>query len=132
DGYTENILFPHKAFHILAHQIICLCLQKMGITMQQLWDILSGADCFRDVNQYAFEQLIGFMTEMKYLRKVEHEFLVAGDATEKSFLAANWKRLFAVFDTGPMYHVLDGKKIVGTLDTSFVSMQEVPFLFMLG
>jgi len=27
---SENILFPQKAFHILAHQVICLCLQKMG------------------------------------------------------------------------------------------------------
>lgn len=131
-GVSENILFPHKAFHILAHQTICLCLQKMGIRSEQIWEILSGADCFRDISQHAFEQLIRFMIDKEYLRKVEHELLVVGDATEKAFLAANWKRLFAVFDTGPMYNVLDGKNIVGTLDTSFVSMQEVPFIFMLG
>jgi ATP-dependent Lhr-like helicase len=52
--------------------------------------------------------------------------------TEDLFLRANYTRLFAIFDTGPMYNVVDGKKIVGTLDSEFVRFQQMPFVFVLG
>jgi len=47
-------------------------------------------------------------------------------------IRTNWRRLFAVFDSGPMYDVWDGKKHVGTLDSAFVEALEPPFLFVLG
>jgi ATP-dependent Lhr-like helicase len=71
------------------------------------------------------------MIEKKYLRDVDGLLLV-GEECEKIFLGSNYRRLFAVFDSGPMYDVWDEKKHVGTLDSAFVEALETPFLFVLG
>ncbi|WP_290795795.1 hypothetical protein [Flavihumibacter sp. UBA7668] len=44
----------------------------------------------------------------------------------------NYRRLFAIFDSAPMYEVVNGKNIIGTLDTSFAKTLKVPFVFILG
>jgi ATP-dependent helicase Lhr and Lhr-like helicase len=129
---SENILFPKKAFHILAHQIICLCLQQSGVTADYIWKTLSSAFCFSDVTRNEFDSLVGFMLQEDFLREIGRKALVTSNKTENMFLRANWKRLFAIFDTGPMYNVVDGKKIIGTLDSGFARAQTLPFVFVLG
>jgi ATP-dependent helicase Lhr and Lhr-like helicase len=131
-GNSESILFPKKAFHILAHQIICLCLQKMGTTAEAIWQILSKASCFTQIMQEEFDELIEHMIKEDYLRRINGNILLVGNKTENEFLRANWKRLFAIFDTGPMYNVVDGKKVIGTLDSGFARFQELPFVFVLA
>ena len=128
---SENLKFPQKAFHILAHQLICLSLQNNGISSDNAWDILSKAYCFSAINKIQFDRLISHMISIEYFRDVDGE-LVIGEKTEKYFLGANWQKLFAVFDTGPLYEVYDEKKHVGNLDSAFVESLEVPFLFVLG
>lgn len=129
---SESILFPKKAFHILAHQIICMCLQKLGATEEEIWKILSRASCFSGISYLEFKTLINFMLKTEYLRSVGQGVLVAGNKSEEQFLRANWKRLFAIFDTGPMYNVVDGKKMIGTLDSAFAQTLKLPFVFVLG
>ena len=132
-GISESIIFPKKAYHILAHQIICLCLQKTGIGKDALYKILSNSYCFSAISMEKFELLLDYMVQSEYLRMVEDSLLVVGIKTEERFLKANWKRLFAVFDSGPMYDVVDGKKIIGTLDIEFVlAQQEPPWFVVLG
>lgn len=131
-GISESIAFPAQAYHILAHQIICMVLQERGCTRQAVWKVLSKAHCFRDIPVEKFNTLIDEMVNREYLRIVEEELLLTGTKTEEVFLRANWNRLFAIFDTGPMYEVVDGRKIIGTLDCSFVMGRELPFLFVLG
>lgn len=131
-GIPENIIFPKKAYHILAHQVICLCLQKLGIHSDKIWQILSNAYCFSHISRDKFDSLIKYMIKEDYLRKVDNDLLITSNKTEEIFLKANWKRLFAIFDSGPMYDVVDGKKVIGTLDSSFARMQKLPFLFVLG
>jgi ATP-dependent helicase Lhr and Lhr-like helicase len=128
----ESILFPGKAFHILAHQTICLSLQKQGVTTENAWNILSNASCFSGISRKEFDELIAFMILQEYLRNVGGELLVPGARSEKEFLRMNYRRLFAIFDTGPMYDVVDGKKIIGTLDSSYAMTLELPFIFVLG
>jgi ATP-dependent Lhr-like helicase len=130
-GISEAINFPTKAFHLLAHQLICLSLQNNGIHPNSAWEILSKAHCFSNISVEQFNQLIEFMLERKYFRNVDG-LLIVGEEGEKNFLRSNWRRLFAVFDSGPMYDVWDGKKHVGTLDSAFVEALETPFLFVLG
>jgi ATP-dependent Lhr-like helicase len=129
---SEAILFPHRAFHILAHQIICLCLQMRGADSDQIWQILSKASCFSKVTRHEFDTMVHHMIQKDYLRLVDHNILIPGSESENDFLRANWKKLFAVFDTGPMYDVVDGKKIIGTLDSGFAREQKLPFVFVLG
>ncbi len=130
-GVTESINFPRKAFHLLAHQLICLSLQNNGIQAPEAWRILSNAYCFSDITESKFNDLVQFMIQERYLRDVDGS-LVVGEECERTFLGSKWRRLFAVFDSGPMYDVLDGKNHVGTLDSAFVEALKVPFLFVLG
>jgi ATP-dependent Lhr-like helicase len=130
-GISESIRFPQKAYHLLVHQLICLSLQSNGITMEKAWDILSPVQCFSDISLKKFKYLVESMVQKKYLRDVDGE-LVIGEAGEKNFLSSNWRPLFAVFDSAPMYEVMEGKKQVGTLDSAFVESVPVPFLFVLG
>ncbi|MRG48324.1 DEAD/DEAH box helicase [Chitinophaga sp. SYP-B3965] len=129
---SENILFPKRAFHILAHQIICLSLQKFGATAEHMWEILSGASCFSKITREEFDMLVNNMLQDDFLRLAGGNVLLVSNRTEKEFLRANWKRLFAIFDTGPMYNVVDGKRIIGTLDSGFALIQQLPFVFVLG
>jgi ATP-dependent Lhr-like helicase len=128
---SESIHISKKAFHLLAHQLICLSLQDHGIKPMHAWDILSDAYCFSNISVQQFHELVQAMIQKKYLRDVDGE-LVVGEASEKAFLGSNWRRLFATFDSAPMYDVMEGKNQVGTLDSSFVESISVPFLFVLG
>ncbi|GAB2678175.1 DEAD/DEAH box helicase [Flavihumibacter cheonanensis] len=131
-GISENVLFPKKAFHILAHQIICLTLQKQGITPDKSWEILKNAYCFSSISRSEFDELIANMIQTDYLRKVGADLLVTGDQTEAEFLKMNYRRLFAIFDSGPMYEVVNGKNVIGTLDIAFAKTLTAPFVFILG
>ena len=128
---SENLKFPRKAIHILAHQLICLSLQNNGISPDLAWKILSGAYCFSEINEVQFYDLVFFMISNDFFRDVDGE-LVVGEETEKYFLGSNWQKLFAVFDTGPLYEVYNEKKHVGNLDSAFVESLDIPFLFVLG
>ncbi|MFQ5605588.1 MAG: DEAD/DEAH box helicase, partial [bacterium] len=130
-GISEAIQFSTKAYHILAHQLICLSLQNSGIDPNTAWEVLSKAYCFSNISQQKFNELVEFMLEQKYFRDVDG-LLVVGEEGEKTFLGSNWRRLFSVFDSGPMYEVWDENKHIGTLDSAFVETLEVPFLFVLG
>lgn len=128
---SESIRLTKRAYHLLAHQLICLSLQNYGIQKMDAWNILSKAYCFSNVSLNKFKELVQSMIQKQYLRDVDGE-LVVGEAGEKAFLGSNWRRLFAVFDSAPMYDVMEGKKQVGTLDSAFVESLSVPFLFVLG
>lgn len=130
-GTSEFINFPKRSFHILAHQLICLSLQNYGINKDKAWHILSSVYCFSKIEFFEFEELVSYMVNEEYFRNVDGELVVA-EETEKQFLSHNWKKLFAVFESGPLYEVFDEKNIVGTLDESFVESQQVPFYIILG
>jgi ATP-dependent helicase Lhr and Lhr-like helicase len=130
-GISENLYFPQKSFHILAHQLICLCLQNNGITQEIAWNILSRAYCFSKINKNQFDELVLYMISNDFLRNIDGE-LITGDLTEKNYLGANWQKLFAVFNSGPLYEVFNEKNHVGNLDCGFVESLEVPFFFVLG
>ncbi len=128
---SENLDFPKRSLHILAHQLICLSLQNNGISPVAAWQILSAAYCFSEIPENQFSDLVSYMITNDFLRDVDGE-LVVGDETEKQFLGSGWKKLFAVFDTGPLYEVFSEKKHVGNLDSAFVESLDAPFLFVLG
>lgn len=131
EGRSEAIRFPGRAFHLLAHQLLCLSLQHHGIDARRAWEILRPADCFRNVRTPEVGELVQHMVKDGYLRWVDG-VIVPGERSERSFLSANWRRLFAVFDSVPLYDVIHGREQVGTLDSAFAAVLEAPFLFVLA
>jgi ATP-dependent Lhr-like helicase len=130
-GMVESLKFPRRAFHILAHQILCLSLQQNGVTLERIWETLRGAWCYSLIDPIELEALVEHMVEEDYLRSDGPLFLV-GAKTERRFLQAGWRRLFAVFESAPLYEVHSRKIHVGTLDAAFVEPQQLPFNFALG
>ena len=130
-GEAEALHLPRRAFHLMAHQLFCLALQEHGIARERAWEILSLAHCFSAISRSEMDVLIEHMLAEEYLREVDGLLLV-GPKGETSYLGGSWRRLFAVFDTAPMYEVYDGKAQIGTLDAAFVEALPVPFLFILG
>jgi ATP-dependent helicase Lhr and Lhr-like helicase len=130
-GRSEALLLPRRAFHLLAHQLLCLALQSFGVRPDRAWDVLKGADCFAEISRPELDLLIDHMVQEAYLRRADGH-LVVGEKTESAFLHSNWRRLFAVFDSAPLYEVLHRRQQVGTLDARFVESLEAPFFFVLG
>lgn len=128
---SESLILPRRAFHLLAHQLLCLALQTHGVSQERLWSVLSGAHCFSEIERRELDLLVDHMVATEYLRRVDG-VLVTGNRTEREFLRAGWRRLFAVFDSAPLYEVLHQRKAVGTLDARFVEALDVPFFFVLG
>jgi ATP-dependent Lhr-like helicase len=128
---ADALRLPRRAFHLLAHQVMCLSLQENGVTANAAWSTLRGAHVFSDIQTNEFTGLIEFMLQGEYLREADG-VLVPGDAAEKRFLMAGWRSLFAVFNTAPLYDVLEGRNQVGTLDVAFVEGLKPPFYFTLA
>lgn len=127
----ESLRLSRRAFHILAHQTLCLTLQTHGITPDGVWQILSRAYPFSEIQRAEFDRLIDYMLSEEFLRKADG-VLVPGMAAEERYLSGSWRKLFAAFSTAPLYEVLEGRTQVGTLDTGFVESLEVPFYFTLA
>jgi ATP-dependent helicase Lhr and Lhr-like helicase len=128
---AEAVLLPRRAFHLLAHQLMCLSLQEKGIAPSRAWELLHAAHVFADIDRHELDELVQHMVAEDYLRQ-DDGLLVLSDKGERAFLGAGGRRLFAVFDSAPMYEVIDGKAQVGTLDAAFVEALTPPFLFVLG
>lgn len=131
EGRPESIRLRRKEFHLLAHQMLCLSLQEGGVMKRYAWDILKQAYIFSEISWDAFILLVEHMCDKDFLRDSDG-VLVVGEAGEKHFLSAGWKKLFATFNVAPMYDVYKDQTHVGTLDSSFIESLEVPFLFGLG
>lgn len=128
---SEFIKFPTKAFHIMAHQLICLSLQNNGISPQDAWKILKNIYCFSKITEKQFFSLIDYMIEKTFFREVDG-VLIVGEMTENLFLSSNWRKLFSVFDNAPLYEVWNEKNHVGNLDAGFVEQELPPDIIVLG
>jgi len=132
-GKSEALLFPTRAFHILVHQILCLARQHYGIRPTRAWEILKNADCFSGISPEEFNGLIRHLLSLNILRDVDGD-VVIGEEGEKIFLGGGGRRLFAVFETGPIFVVIEGGNEVGYLDCGFVEgvARDQPFNFILA
>ncbi len=128
---SEAIQIKKRAFQLLAHQLICLSLQQHGIQSNKVWDILRHATPFSGIRRKEYDHLIQHMIKEEYLRTADG-VLVPGESTENRYLKAGWRKLFAVFNTAPLYEVIAGRNQIGTLDASFVEAMSVPFFFTLA
>lgn len=131
EGRSEALLLPRRAFHLLAHQLITLALQRFGVEPDLAWRTLRSAHCFSGIEREELDELVHHMAAQGYLRFVDGA-LVVGERAEKELMGAGWRRLFAVFDSAPLYEVYHGKEQVGTLDAGFVEALEPPFYFVLA
>lgn len=130
-GTSEALRLPTRAFHLMAHQLLTLSLQEHGVPLSTAWEVLSSAHCFHGITKPELVDLVKHMIAEDYLR-LDDGVVLVGERAEREMLGSNWRQLFAVFDSAPLYDVIHGKKHVGTLSAGFVEALEVPFHFILA
>ena len=126
-GYVEPVAPPPEPRHIVAQQILALCLQEKRIG-EQLWqDWLPLPDLTvsaRPIASYLIEQ--GFVDR-------EDGMLFIGPEAERRFGRRHFMGLMAVFTAPPEFTVLHGRNEIGRVDpVLLIDWVAGPRLLLLG
>lgn len=120
DGFVEDVRPSRRASHILAHQLMALSIQLGGVEPGDWWAWLGGATSFADLGTEERKSLVDHMIDKDILRLAEGK-LWLGDVGEKKFGVANFRKLYAVFDTPRLMTVSWNRREIGTIDTKFLA-----------
>lgn len=119
-GWVESVKTTDKAWHILLHQIMALCLERGGIKKNEPWKILQHAFCFADIGEDKFNQFFEFLVSRDFLHDDGMMFSMGLEA-EKAFGRRNFMELYSVFTTPTEFTVIGvSGSVIGTLEGSFL------------
>ena len=130
-GYVEPVQPERAAFHVLAQQILALCLQEGGVPVMNWWAWVAGAACFVDVTPRDRDMLLGRMLETGILVSTEGR-LIVGPRGEALYAKKNFQALYAVFEAPPLLRVQWGPREVGSVDALFLQALAPGSCFVLG
>ncbi|MEU1238489.1 DEAD/DEAH box helicase [Micromonospora aurantiaca] len=115
-GWVEPVTAPPEPRHIVAQQILALCLQQGRVgdrVWQQWWNGLSPFD-------RSAEPIVPFLVEHGFL-DVDGEMLFIGPEAEKRFGHRHFMEMTTVFTSPPEFTVLYGRRDVGRIDSSLLT-----------
>lgn len=110
-GYVEPVIPPPEPRHIVAQQVLALCLQKNAIgrrTWQSEWNGLAPFD-------RSAEPIVAYLVEQGFVER-DGELLFIGPAAEEKFGRRNFMDMTAVFTAPPEFTVLSGRREIGRAD----------------
>ncbi|WWS87421.1 DEAD/DEAH box helicase [Sporosarcina psychrophila] len=108
--------FPYD---ILFHQLISICQEMNGSTLEELLMNIKGNHIFHNMQREKVEQIILHMLENNHLEKIKgRNELIVGIEGERILRS---KEFYAVFMSPEVYTVLEGVKNIGTLDKTGLS-----------
>jgi ATP-dependent Lhr-like helicase len=126
-GFVEPVSAPPEPRHIVAQQLLALCLQegRVGIRTWQEWlPLLELSVGARPIASYLIEQ--GYLD-------ADDGMLFIGPEAERRFGRRHFMSLMAVFTTPPEFTVLHGRDEIGRTDPSLLADRvEGPRLLLLG
>jgi ATP-dependent helicase Lhr and Lhr-like helicase len=128
DGWVEPIDPPAHPRHIVAQQLMALCLQEHRITARARRDWWGELPLFDDSTEPILENLIaeGYFES-------DGPFLHIGPEAERRFGRRYFSDLTAVFTAPPEFLVLAGRVEVGTIGTDLLSEEvDGPRVLLLG
>lgn len=120
DGFVESVRPSRRAFHIMAHQILALSIQRDGIGRTDWAAWVEGATPFADITADERAAIVAHMIEKEILLDTQGK-LSLGPVGEKLYGRRNFAELYAVFSTPRFISVLWDKQDVGTVDAEFLS-----------
>ena len=128
EGFVEPVSAPPEPRHIVAQQIMALCLQEKVIgdhLWSQWWH---GLPLFGD----SARPIIAHLVSSGFLEQ-DGGMLFIGPEAEKRFGHRHFMDLTAVFTAPPQFTVLSGRNEIGQLDPMIlVEPREGPRLVLLG
>jgi ATP-dependent Lhr-like helicase len=132
EGFVEPVRPRRHAAHLLAHQILALCIQEKGIPVSDWWGWVAPASAFAGLMAADRQELVDHMLAEQILAE-DGGRLSLGPRGERLYGFRNFSELYAVFSTPETLTVLWGLQEVGTVDSYFVASQELDKLaFTLG
>ena len=133
EGFVEPVVPPARPYHILAQQLMALCLQQGGIGRRTWWEWVGRMPGFAAMEAGTVERVQGHMLDTGILADDEGMLWLGGEG-EASFGRKNFLELFSVFTSNPMIAVRHGRTHLGEVDAITFAMrhQEVPVLLLAG
>jgi ATP-dependent Lhr-like helicase len=125
EGWVEPVKPSTAAYHILAQQLMALCVQNAGTSSVDWFRWLEGATVYENVTEQERAELLDYMVEQEILSH-DGGKLWLGPKGEKEYGRASFRELYAVFESPRMITVKSGTQEVGTVDANFLSAIDNP------
>ncbi|MCB9596954.1 MAG: DEAD/DEAH box helicase [Sandaracinaceae bacterium] len=123
DGFVEPVSPSRRASHVLAHQILSLAIQHRGIAPKDWWPWLDGATSYDELTAEAREEIVEHMLHEDILTDQEGR-LWLGLKGERLYGRANFRALYAVFESPRRITVQYANTEVGSVEATFLSVLE--------
>ncbi len=127
-GYVEPVVAPPEPRHIVAQQLLALCLQEHRIGRRlwaQGWNGLAPFDT-------SAEPILAYLVDQGFIDR-DGELLFIGPAAEQRFGHRHFMGMTAVFTAPPQFTVLAGREEVGRTDPMLLTEKaDGPRLLLLG
>jgi ATP-dependent Lhr-like helicase len=127
-GYVEPVTAPPEPRHIVAQQLLGLCLQEHKIGSRlwvEAWNGLAPFD-------RSAEPTLRYLVEQGFLER-DGEFLFIGPTAEQRFGRRHFMDMTAVFTAPPQFTVLHGRREIGRTDPVLLTEKvEGPRLLLLA
>jgi ATP-dependent Lhr-like helicase len=127
-GFVEPVHAPPEPRHIVAQQILALCLQENSIgnrLWSEAWNGLAPFDRSAEpITRYLVEE--GFLDQ-------DGELLFIGAEAERRFGRQHFMGMTAVFTAPPQFTVIEGRREIGRTDPALLTEKvDGPRLLLLG
>ena len=127
-GYVEPVVAPPEPRHIVAQQLLALCLQEHRIGSRlwiEAWNGLAPFD-------RSAEPILRYLVDQGFIDQ-DGELLFIGPAAEQRFGHRHFMGMTAVFTAPPQFTVLAGRQEVGRTDPMLLTEKiDGPRLLLLG
>ena len=119
-GYVEPVRPRRAAYHILAHQLLAIAIEREGVARDQWWPALRGATAFADIEESEREAIVDHMLAEGILADTGGK-LWLGPKGERLYGRRNFAELYAVFSTPRLITVRWNNRDLGTVDAVFLA-----------
>jgi ATP-dependent Lhr-like helicase len=127
-GYVEPVVSPPEPRHIVAQQLLALCLQEHRIGSRlwaEAWNGLAPFD-------RSAEPILRYLIEQGFIDR-DGDLLFIGPTAEQRFGYRHFMGMTAVFTAPPQFTVLSGRQEIGRTDPMLLTEKtDGPRLLLLG
>jgi ATP-dependent helicase Lhr and Lhr-like helicase len=127
-GYVEPVVPPPEPRHIVAQQLLALCLQEHRIGSQLWAEAWNGLPPF----DRSAAPILRYLVEQGFIDQ-DGELLFIGPTAEQRFGHRHFMGMTAVFTAPPQFTVLSGRQEIGRTDPMLLTEEtHGPRLLLLG
>jgi ATP-dependent helicase Lhr and Lhr-like helicase len=127
-GYVEPVVPPPEPRHIVAQQLLALCLQEHRIGSRLWVDAWNGLPPF----DRSAEPIMRYLVQQGFIDQ-DGELLFIGPSAEQRFGYRHFMGMTAVFTAPPQFTVLYGRREIGRTDPMLLTEKtDGPRLLLLG